>query len=115
TMRKTEEEVIKVLVNELSNIKNLYKSKCVNWKGKTKDTNVYSSEVIANKLNRELKKFDKISTVTRTKSYSRENHSNIKFNKTNRHEENFAKQIIGLNLEGLGLILDYQVPLKDLQ
>ncbi|WP_339896462.1 hypothetical protein [uncultured Algibacter sp.] len=114
-MRKTEEEVIKVLGHELLKIENLYKSNCVNWKGKTKDTKVYSTEIIANKLIKELKEFDKISTIKRTKPYCRENHLNIKINKTNRHEENFAKQIIGLSLEGLGLILDYQVPLKNLQ
>ena len=112
---KTKIETIKELKKELSSIENLYKAKCINWTGKTKDTNELYSEIIANELLRELKEFDKISTVTRSKTYCRENHCNIEIDicNSNRDEENFAKRITGLKLEGLGLIKDYQVPLKD--
>lgn len=62
-----------------------------------------------------LKEFGKISIVTRSATYSRENHCNINIDlcKSNRNEEIFAKRITGLTLPELGLILDYQIPLKD--
>ena len=114
-MKKTRIETINELKKELSNIENLYKSKCVNWTGTTKDTDELYSEVIANELLRELKEFDKISTLTRTETYCRENHCNIEIDicNSNRDEENFAKRITGLTLNGLGLIIDFQIPLKD--
>ncbi len=114
-MKKTRIETINELKKELSNIENLYKSKCVNWTGTTKDTDELYSEIIANELLRELKEFDKISTVTRTETYCRENHCNIEIDicNSNRDEENFAKRITGLTLDGLGLIKDFQIPLKD--
>ena len=64
-MKKTKQETIDELKIELSSIENLYKSKCVNWTGKTKDTDEYYSEIIANELLRNLKEFDKIPAVTR--------------------------------------------------
>lgn len=87
----------------------------MNWTGTTKDTDELYSEILANELLRNLKEFDKISTVTRTETYCRENHCNIEIDicKSNRDEENFAKRITGLTLEGLGLIKDFQIPLKD--
>ncbi len=114
-MKKTRIETINELKKELSNIENLYKSKCVNWTGTTKDTDELYSEIIANELLRELKEFDKILTVTRTETYCRENHCNIEIDicNSNRDEENFAKRITGLTLDGLGLIKDFQIPLKD--
>ena len=114
-MKKTRIETINELKKELSDIENLYKSKCVNWTGTTSDTNELYSEIIANELLRELKEFDKISTVTRTETYCRENHCNIEIDicNSNRDEENFAKRITGLTLDGLGLIKDFQIPLKD--
>lgn len=113
--RITRLETINELKKELSNIENLYKSKCVNWTGTAKDTGELYSEIIANELLQELKEFDKISTVTRTETYCKENHCNIEIDicKSNRDEENFAKRITGLTLNSLGLIKDFQIPLKD--
>ncbi|MCO5252465.1 MAG: hypothetical protein M9949_13745 [Candidatus Kapabacteria bacterium] len=112
---KTKLETINELEKELPFIKDLYKDNCVNWTGKTKDTDEFYTEIIANELLRNLKEFDKIPTVTRTESYYRENHCNIEIDicESNRNEEIFAKRITGLKLEGLGLIKDYQIPLKD--
>ena len=114
-MQKTKVETINELKKELSSIENLYKSNCVNWSGTTSDTNELYSEIIANELLRELKEFDKISTVTRAKTYCRENHCNIGIDicNSNRDEENFAKRFTGLTFDGLGLIKDFQIPLKD--
>lgn len=113
-MKKTKKETIDELNIELSTIENLYKSNCVNWTGKTKDTSEYYSEIIANELLRNLKVFDKIPVVSRTSTYCRENHKQIEINlESNRQEEIFAKRIAFLNLAGLGHIKDYQIPLKD--
>lgn len=114
-MNKSRNGTIIELKKEFSKIENLYKSNCVNWSGKTSDTDEFYSEIIANELLRELKEFDKITTVTRTETYCRENHCNIEIDicNSNRDEENFAKRITGLTLSGLGIIKDYQIPLKD--
>ena len=114
-MGKTKFETKNELKKELLNIENLYKSKCVNWNGKTSDTDEFYTEIIANELLRNLKEFDKILTVTRTGTYCRENHCNIEIDicNSNRDEENFAKRITGLTLDDLGLIIDFQIPLKD--
>jgi len=111
----TKNQTITEIKKELSNIESLYNSKCVNWTGKTNDTDEFYSEIIANELLQELKEFNKISTVTRTATYCRENHCNIEIDicDSNRDEEIFAKRITGLTLEDLGLIIDFQIPLKD--
>lgn len=112
-MGKTKKEVLNALDSELINIENLYKSKCVNWKGTTKNTQELYSEIIANELLQKIDKYDNILRIKREKTYCRKNHKNRKTNKTNRYEENFAKQITGLEFKGLGLIKDFQVPLKN--
>ena len=114
-MKKTKTEIIKELNRELKNIENLYKSKIVNQTGITKDTQELYSEIIANELLRELKEFDKISSITRTDTYCLKNHCNIEINLcgSNRDEENFAKRITGLTFDGPGLIKDFQIPLKN--
>jgi hypothetical protein len=114
-MSYTKNQTIIAIKKELSNIESLYKSGCVNWAGKTKDTDELYSEIIANELLQELKEFNKISTVMRTATYCRENHCKIEIDicDSNRDEEIFAKRITGLTLDNLGLIIDFQIPLKD--
>ena len=114
-MKKTKIETINEFKKELLAIKDLYKASCINYSGTTSDTDEYYTEIIANELLRNLKEFDKISTVTRTKTYCRENHCNIEMDicKSNRDEEIFAKRITGLTLDDIGLIKDFQIPLKN--
>ncbi len=113
-MKKTKKETIDELKKEFSNIENIYKSKCVNWTGTTKDSDELYSEIIANELLQNINEFENISTISRTKTYCRENHSDIYIDsRSNRKEEIFAKRITGLKLGGLGLIKDFQIPLKD--
>jgi hypothetical protein len=109
-------------LNELSTLpkkgEELYKAECINWKGKTTDTKEFYSEVIAGELLKDLHLFQGINTVTRTKkSYLTKSHCKIKIDlcDSNRNEEIFAKRITGLEFEKIGLILDYQIPLKDKQ
>jgi hypothetical protein len=114
-MKKTIKETKEELLNEIVKIDNLYKANCVNWIGVSKDSGEYYSEIISNELLRNLKEFDSISSVTRTRSYCRENHCNVQIDicNSNRDEENFAKRICGLSFEDLGIVKDYQIPLKD--
>lgn len=112
----TKQYTIDKLNNKLADIKNLYKAECINWKGKTNDTHEFYTEVIAQKLYRNIKEFKKFPPFkTRKSSYCRNTHSKIEIDlaKSNRGEENFAKRITGLELEHLGLIKDFQIPLKD--
>ena len=114
-MKYSNGQTINELKKELSTIENLYKANCVNWIGTTNNTNELYSEIIADELVHNLAVFHQISTVTRTETYCRENHCNIEIDicKSNRDEENFAKRLTGLTLENIGLIKDYQIPLKD--
>ena len=109
-----EEETIIELRNALKDINTLYNKKCINWSGTAKHSHKQYTEIIAEELLNHIDKFDTIDNISRKSSYKRENHSNIKIDcKSNRDEEKFAKKIIDLELDTLGLITDYQIPLKD--
>ena len=94
----------------------LYRTKFVNLKGTTKDTDKYYTEVLAQELLQNLSVLSSINTISRTSSYRINHHDKIEIDlQSNRDEEIFAKRIACLNLEYLGKILDYQIPLKDTQ
>ena len=113
-MEYTEQQTIKKVQKELKSVETLYNAKCVNWRGITTDTKEFYTEIIANELLWNLKEFDKINQITRTSSYCRENHSKITIDlNSNRREEIFAKRIAMMEFSELGVIKDYQVPLKD--
>ena len=116
-MGYTRQQTINELKKATQAIDKLYNSACVNWSGETTDTKEFYSEVIANELViYHLPDFNKISPITRQKTYCRENHKNIEIDlESNRSEEIFAKRIAYLEFEHLGIIKDYQVPLKDTQ
>ncbi len=105
---------IDALQNELLSMETLYQANCVNWTGKTNDTEAFYSEVLANELLRNLKVFDNIKPIPRPSTYCRDNHCKVEMDICNssRNEEMFAKRLTGLKLEGLGLMIDYQIPLK---
>lgn len=114
---KTHDEAIAEVTKGLQLIGELYKNKCINWSGKTSDTNEWYTELISQRLLQLCKMrdvFSDIPIITRASSYFKGSHSIVEFDtiKSNRGEEIFAKRITGLNLEGLGLVLDYQIPLK---
>lgn len=114
-MKYSKQETIDKLNIELAKIESLYKANCLNWSGTTSDSNEQYTEVIAHNLLSNLKEFDRIAQVTRNSSYFRDSHCNISIDVclSNRNEENFAKRITGLELDNLGLIKDFQIPLKD--
>jgi len=114
-IEKNLKETIKVLEDKLKNAKKLYNSDCVNWKGKTSDSEEYYTEVIS----KELLKAEKIVLLGKIDQINRDNYNvdtthNGKHNgDTNRKEEIFAIQLKGKKLEKLGLVIEYQVPLKE--
>ena len=105
--------------------KNLYKDRCINFTGETKDTKENYAKVIVDYL---VKHFDEFKsdlnniTVTRKTSYKTESHtgkSDFDFNKHpggERREEKIAHamycQYKDVPAE-FGKILDYQIPLKN--
>jgi len=115
--KKTKQETIDALNNFLSGnqLQELYSQPFINWGGKTIDTKEYYTEVLAYELFKYLDEFNSMPGITRTSSYKVDSHFPIKIDTTNRKEENFAKRITGIEIDDLGEILDYQVPLKSKQ
>jgi len=99
----------------------LYKQGFVNYRGKTKDTGEYYTEVIARELiNKDfVGQLRKIAPINR-KNYNAGHSPNTKCMniQSNRIEENIAialysaSNIFGITFGRLGQIIDYQVPLK---
>jgi hypothetical protein len=108
-------ETIAEVKAALTSIDTLYQAQCIKWGGKTSDTKEYYSEVMANELLLNLIAFSKFSKVTRSGTYCREDHCHVAMDlcESNREEEMFAKRITGLRLPEIGIVLDYQVPLKN--
>ena len=109
-----EEEIIKDLERALGNVDTLYKSKCINRKGKTLDSKEYYTEVISKELlkKEKLVLLEKIEQINRVK-YNVDTHDGKHDGDTNRAEEIFAIHLKGEKLKKLGLVIDYQVPLKE--
>jgi hypothetical protein len=112
-MRYSKIETISGLEQALEPVDSLYNSPCVNRKGMTADTNEYYTEVIAAELllPAAMKKLSEIKQINRA-NYRVSSHEKITLTKTNRGEENFAKGLFSVEMEKLGNIIDYQVPLK---
>ncbi len=110
----SKEETIKVLEDKLKNAKKLYNSNCVNWKGKTLNSKEYYTEVISRELlkGEKLVLLEKIDQINRI-NYNVDTHDGQHNGDTNRAEEIFAIQLKGKKLKKLGLVIDYQVPLKE--
>lgn len=114
------EETIKRLdktLNNKTNISQLYNDNIVNWSGKTLDTKEYYTEVISGRLLEEIKTLkESIVPIDRKKGYRVDSHSEvISKTNTNRVEENVAKNLLWTNVDYLGRVIDFQVPLKDKQ
>lgn len=110
--QETVEALQKTISYELSQ---LYNSTYINRIGVTPDTNQYFTEIASRIVLENINEFDKIIRVRRENSYYVSTHCNIKVDlcKTNRHEEVFAKRLTGLEIPEIGLVIDYQVPLKN--
>ena len=124
-MAYTKVEIREKLENFLQNnsLESLYKEDLINYIGTTTDTTEYYTEVISEflleKITEDFNPFDNIESITRETGYKIDSHyvENLKVLENNRKEENFAKKLFKNNatLKGLGKILGFQVPLKNVQ
>ena len=115
-------EIIKMMEEAKSDMKNFYDKNFVNYTGKTTDTKEYYTEVIAEWLLKNFSLFDDIKTISRESSYKVKSHDGkIKNKSSNREEEKIAMKLFdysqnkGKTFEIIGKIIDYQTPLKNKQ
>lgn len=111
------EQFVHSAISEKSeNVQDFYKQGFVNYKGKTKDTKKFYTEVIAEwLLDKRLDLLEQIPTITRENTYKIPSHNGVQSNGTsNRREEIIAKEMfLQKELAILGKVLDYQTPLKN--
>lgn len=114
-MSYAKQEIKEQITSALTTPEKIYNNKWVNRKGRTSDSKELYSEVIAEELLFNLHKLREIPVVHREETYSPENHSKIiiDLKYSNKNEEIFAKRLVGLELDKLGAIKNYQIPLKD--
>ena len=118
TQKETEKSILDILKDH-TNI--LYQKNLIGYKGKTKDTSRYYSEVISEVLlqRENLKHLSEIPSLTREKSYKIPSHKEPKLpsKDSNRIEERIAIRMKTghFNSPDFGKILDYQIPLKNKQ
>ena len=100
-----------------SDLSNLYKDPCINYRGQTTDTGEYYTEVIAAWLLAHLSLLDTIRPITRQSSYCVAGHDGIpEHPDSNREEELIAMAIKRQGVLPLvGEVLDYQTPLKNVR
>ena len=115
-------EIIKIMKEAKSDIKNFYKKEFVNYLGVTSDTKEYYTEIIAEWLLDNFYLFDTIKMISRESSYKVDSHNGIiKDENSNREEEKIAMELFdysqnkGVTFDLIGKIIDYQTPLKNVQ
>ena len=115
-------EIIKIMKEAKSDIKNFYKKEFVNYLGVTSDTKEYYTEIIAEWLLDNFYLFDTIKMISRESSYKVDSHNGIiKDENSNREEEKIAMELFdysqnkGETFDIIGKIIDYQTPLKNVQ
>lgn len=111
-------EQIHLRLAELSvNMSLFYKGGCINYRGKTTDTQEYYTEVISEWLLNHLALLENIQPITRQSSYLVTGHDGIpEHPDSNREEELIAMAMKRQDrLSLVGQVLDYQTPLKNVQ
>ena len=111
-------EQIWLRLNEMASQMSLfYKKGCINYRGKTKDTKEYYTEVISQWLLEHFELLEQISPITRKSSYRVDGHDGIPDHPdSNREEELIAMSMKRQgHLSMVGQVLDYQTPLKNVQ
>ena len=118
----SKDEIIKIMKEAKSDIKNFYKKEFVNYLGVTSDTKEYYTEIIAEWLLDNFYLFDTIKMISRESSYKVKTHDGkIKDENSNREEEKIAMELFdysqnkGVTFDIIGKIIDYQTPLKNVQ
>ena len=118
----SKDEIIKMMEEAKSDMKNFYKKEFVNYSGETSDTKEYYTEIIAEWLLDNFYLFDTIKMISRESSYNVKTHDGkIKDEKSNREEEKIAMELFdysqnkGVTFDIIGKIIDYQTPLKNVR
>lgn len=115
-MAYTEKKTLEMVQGAAQDMDTFYQGDFVNYRGKTKvERKEYYTEVIAKWCLEHSDFFELIRPITRKSSYKTAGHKGT-LTTSNRVEENIAKEIFNQHvLSEVGVILDYQVPLKDVQ
>ena len=115
-------EIIKIIEEAKSDMRNFYKKEFVNYSGETSDTKEYYTEIIAEWLLDNFYLFDTIKMISRESSYKVDSHNGIiKDENSNREEEKITMELFdysqnkGVTFDIIGKIIDYQTPLKNVQ
>ena len=115
-------EILEMIENAKFDIRSFYKQDFVNYAGKTKDSQEYYTEIIAEWLLSHVDLFNKIKLINREGSYRIESHDGKIINQeSNRAEEKIAMKLFGYSqnkgeiFDKIGEIIDYQTPLKNIQ
>lgn len=116
-MGYTREQIHLRLAELAVNMPLFYKGGCINYRGKTTDTQEYYTEVISEWLLDHLELLENIKPITRQSSYLVIGHDGIPDHPdSNREEELIA---MAMKRQGqlslVGQVLDYQTPLKNVQ
>ena len=111
-------ELISKCHTAMADVSEFYKEKFVNYQGRTSDTDELYTEVISGFVHENLDKFHSIKGITRNASYELAGHDCSFSIGSNREEEIIAMKICrqsrnGEVFPGIGIVLDYQVPLKN--
>lgn len=113
----TKSEFVTILQNALKNMQTFYQQGFVNYVGMLKGTKEKYSEFTAKYLLENLHLFNEIKTINRLSSYKITAHKGEITNyASGRDEEIMAKFLYKQkNIGDLGEVIDYQVPLKNVQ
>lgn len=118
-MGYSRDEILRRCRIAFGDIKTFYKQSFINYNGKTKDTDEYYTEVIAEFLCNYISEFIQgIPTITRELTYKTEGHDGDFDANTPREEEKIAMEMFNQSKQGsrydfIGDIIDYQTPLKN--
>lgn len=116
------EDVLNMLEKAIENISTFYTEKCLNYRGKCKDTKEDYEDIATAFVLNKLKQFENINLVNRQQSYKMPDHEELipdsekidelKKGEIQREEEWLAKSMYDKIYENLGKIIDFQVPIK---
>lgn len=117
-MGYTREEILVKCSDSIKDASTFYNKDFINYRGRTKDTKEFYTEVVAEFLCANLDKFKSISSITRKATYRVNSHDGNFSKTTNRLEEITAMKMFnqckdGSKYDYIGRIIDYQTPLKN--
>lgn len=117
-MGYVESDIIKMCDRAWNNMATFYQLDCINYRGKTSDTDRYYSEIVAEYVLNHMEEFKAgIPTITRESCYDLQHDGSYREG-TGRDEEVIAIKMFlqsqsGYRFGGIGTIIDYQTPLKN--